>query len=433
MAQSMNPVQLRAFVTRLLDAAPHERLTWASFCREQRDRAFRSAAVAAAALATASCGGDATDSPETSNEPTGTGSQAATGGSSTGGSATGGSEAFGGLYGMPYDTGGGSGDETGGTGGDDDGTGGLRSGGTGGLGLGGTLYGIGGLVESGGAGGTGGLGLGGTLYGIGGLVESGGAGGTGGAVAGGTSGYWSGGSGGLGLGGTVYGIGGLVESGGTSGTGGYGLGGMGTAYGIPYEYDCQDGYDDDDDGLTDCEDPDCASECGGWSGCDAAGAVCTELVLDTYLTANPDCLPVSSSCNDLYPCGSNCPFPDPSQAVPPSGSEWEGCTADGFAVCGELVNEAYFDGRPQCAEATCGDGPYHPCAPMCSERLANEYPAGSSNNWDGCRGNGIAVCTELVTSVYFENHPVCIPNDDCAGAFSACNDVCPPPTGVETP
>jgi hypothetical protein len=417
MDPSMNADHLRAFIALHLGTAPHERPAWTSFCREQRDRARLSVAVAAAALATAACGGDTTESgPD--DETAGTGS-APTDDEATGGNASGGWEGIGGvLYGVPYETGGVSGGGTGGTGGPDSGgTGGLDSGGTGGLD----------------SGGTGGLGLGGTVYGIGGLVELGGtggldSGGTGGLDSGGTGGLDSGGTGGLGLGGTLYGIGGIAELGGTGSTGGFGV-----AYGIPYESDCGDGYDDDDDGLVDCQDPDCGSECQGWRGCDATGAICSGLVLDGYMTANPDCQPATSTCNVLYPCGTSCPVPDTSQAVPPSGTEWEGCTEDGFAVCTELVLDSYFDARPQCAAATCGDGPYFPCAPLCGERDDNEYPAGSSDNWNGCRGSGVWVCTELANSEYFDNHPACIPNDTCAGSFFACNEICPPPTDAETP
>ena len=364
MAHPMTAAHLRAFVARYLHSAPHERPSWATYCKEHRDRALRSAAVAAATLAAAGCGGDTESTGP--DEGTGGSASAATGGDAAGGWDTAGREALGGLYGMPYETGGNE-----------------ASGGTGGE-----------------------------------RVED----------TGGTGGLWSGGTGGLGLGGMLYGIGGLVESGGTGGGGG-----LGAAYGIPYEYGCWDGYDNDYDDLVDCLDPDCFEECEGWLGCDAAGSVCTELVLDTYLTANPDCQRAESSCSLLYPCGSNCPVPSPSQAVPPSGTEWAGCTEDGLAVCGELVHDAYFDARPQCEEATCGDGPYYPCAPMCSERGVDEYPAGSSDNWDGCRGSGIWVCTELANSTYFENHPACIPNDTCAGGFYACNAICPPPAASELP
>ena len=67
---------------------------------------------------------------------------------------------------------------------------------------------------------------------------------------------------------------GCVATGGTGGTGGAfgGLGGMGgTDYGIPFELTCDNEYDDDFDGLTDCEDPDCACQGHGGAGGSAEG------------------------------------------------------------------------------------------------------------------------------------------------------------------
>lgn len=43
------------------------------------------------------------------------------------------------------------------------------------------------------------------------------------------------------------------------------------AYGVPFpdeEIDCSDGFDNDDDGLTDCADDDCATEDESCLGCD---------------------------------------------------------------------------------------------------------------------------------------------------------------------
>jgi hypothetical protein len=133
-----------------------------------------------------------------------------------------------------------------------------------------------------GTGGTGGIGL---LYGIPFTGGEGPIGGTGGATSGGTGGDPVGGTGGAetggvqtgGLGGTGGGLGGVYGipytggAGGTptGGTGGLETGGTGNsgafggqpAYGIPME-NCSNGYDDDWDGYTDCDDPDCILECG---------------------------------------------------------------------------------------------------------------------------------------------------------------------------
>jgi hypothetical protein len=55
---------------------------------------------------------------------------------------------------------------------------------------------------------------------------------------------------------------------------------------------------------------------------------------------------------------------------------------------------------------------------------------GSPGQWPGCRGNGCAVCAELVGNApcYFANHPSCVPNTTCNGEYFECNDACPQPT-----
>jgi hypothetical protein len=58
---------------------------------------------------------------------------------------------------------------------------------------------------------------------------------------------------------------------------------------------------------------------------------------------------------------------------------------------------------------------------------------GSPGQWQGCRGNGCAVCTELLAEFprYIENHPGCIANSTCDGSFFTCNDRCPQPTDMD--
>lgn len=58
---------------------------------------------------------------------------------------------------------------------------------------------------------------------------------------------------------------------------------------------------------------------------------------------------------------------------------------------------------------------------------------GSPGQWPGCRGNGCAVCAELVGNApcYFLNHPACARNTTCAGQYFTCNDACPPPTSAD--
>lgn len=58
---------------------------------------------------------------------------------------------------------------------------------------------------------------------------------------------------------------------------------------------------------------------------------------------------------------------------------------------------------------------------------------GTPGQWPGCRGNGCAVCAELVGNApcYFRNHPSCSPNTTCAGSYFTCNAACPQPTSAD--
>jgi hypothetical protein len=58
---------------------------------------------------------------------------------------------------------------------------------------------------------------------------------------------------------------------------------------------------------------------------------------------------------------------------------------------------------------------------------------GTPGEWNGCRGTGCSVCTELVAAFpyYFQNHPNCQPNSICYGQYYQCNSACPPPTEAD--
>ena len=55
---------------------------------------------------------------------------------------------------------------------------------------------------------------------------------------------------------------------------------------------------------------------------------------------------------------------------------------------------------------------------------------GTTGGWDGCRGTGCHVCAEKVAgyNCYFFNHPRCLSNSTCGGAYFTCNSACPAPT-----
>ena len=135
--------------------------------------------------------------------------------------------------------GGTGGGRVGGTGGGVGGTGGRVTGGTGGGGVGGTGGRVTGGSGGGGVGGTGGGRMGGNggggASGTGGRVTGGSGGGTGGRVTGGTGG------------------------GGVGGTGGRATGGAGGGVQCATREICDNGVDDDCNGLTDCLDPACKS------------------------------------------------------------------------------------------------------------------------------------------------------------------------------
>lgn len=59
---------------------------------------------------------------------------------------------------------------------------------------------------------------------------------------------------------------------------------------------------------------------------------------------------------------------------------------------------------------------------------------GVAGQWQGCRGTGCSVCSELVANYpcYFQNHPNCQPNDICGGLYFTCSDACPAPTQADT-
>jgi hypothetical protein len=58
---------------------------------------------------------------------------------------------------------------------------------------------------------------------------------------------------------------------------------------------------------------------------------------------------------------------------------------------------------------------------------------GTPGQWEGCRGNGCAVCAEFVANYncYFRNHPACALNSTCGGFVGPCNDNCPQPTAAD--
>jgi hypothetical protein len=104
-------------------------------------------------------------------------------------------------------------------------------------------------------------------------------------------------------------------------------------------------------------------------------------------------------------------------------------------VCSELVAgyELYFINHPGClTNPNCG-GTYYTCNANCPAPTSADICNGTSGQWAGCRGSGCNVCAELVSgySRYFKNHPACIFNSNCQGAYYTCNANCPAPTSAD--
>jgi len=114
---------------------------------------------------------------------------------------------------------------------------------------------------------------------------------------------------------------------------------------------------------------------------------------------------------------------------------WVGCRGNGCAVCTEMVTNypLYFQNHPLCSPNSTCAGLHYTCNAACPAPGYADQCNGSPGGWVGCRGNGCAVCTEMVTNypLYFQNHPLCSPNSTCNGLHYTCNANCPAPTEAD--
>jgi hypothetical protein len=116
--------------------------------------------------------------------------------------------------------------------------------------------------------------------------------------------------------------------------------------------------------------------------------------------------------------------------------QWSGCRGNGCAVCWELVESYpyYFINHAACSPNTTCAGEYFTCNASCPTPTSSDLQCnGTPGQWSGCRGNGCAVCSELVSSYacYFQNHPACQANSTCGGLYFTCNSHCPAPTAAD--
>lgn len=181
----------------------------------------------------------------------------------------------------------------------------------------------------------------------------------------------------------------------------------------------------------------CRGVSGGWQGCRGSGcSVCSNLIADypLYLRNHPACTLNKNCGGQAFACSANCPPPTSADTCSGSPGGWQACRGNGCSVCAEQVDTnvypLYFKNHPGCVpNPNCG-GQYFPCNSNCPAPTEIDACSGTPGNWDGCRGNGCAVCSELVKDYprYFINHPYCVKNDICDGLYFTCNANCPAPT-----
>jgi len=105
--------------------------------------------------------------------------------------------------------------------------------------------------------------------------------------------------------------------------------------------------------------------------------------------------------------------------------DWSNCTIGGLP-CGNEIREP-----GQTCDYAAPLGPDNPYGSNCTGTCTVD---GAPGGWLGCRGQGISICIEKVTTQYYINHPLCIRNVNCQGQYYSCNDYyCPPPVGNEIP
>ena len=61
--------------------------------------------------------------------------------------------------------------------------------------------------------------------------------------------------------------------------------------------------------------------------------------------------------------------------------------------------------------------------------------SGDANGWAACSTNGCGVCSQKLDTtafdLYLQNHPNCVVDAACSGAFTACSEACPAPTPAD--
>lgn len=119
--------------------------------------------------------------------------------------------------------------------------------------------------------------------------------------------------------------------------------------------------------------------------------------------------------------------------TPPGPAAWAGCYAgQPCSVCADMIAAfpLYLRRYPHCESFyACDHNVHSGCSTDCPPPGDADQCDGTLGNWEGCRGLGCYVCTELVADYprYFVNHPFCVSNATCNNSYSLCSAACPPP------
>ncbi|MEK6607510.1 MAG: Kazal-type serine protease inhibitor domain-containing protein [Myxococcota bacterium] len=133
---------------------------------------------------------------------------------------------------------------------------------------------------------------------------------------------------------------------------------------------CANGVDDDGDGYTDCDDPDCGAACEGCACSDVWSPVCGGNGVTYSNTCEADCADVGVACPGECPCAE---------------------------ICGNGIDDD-LDGLIDCADADCSDRPE--CGCLCPDIWS---PV--------CGANGVTYSNTCEA--------------DCAGVGVVCTSTCP--------
>jgi len=172
------------------------------------------------------------------------------------------------------------------------------------------------------------------------------------------------------------------------------------------EIECSDGNDDDEDGLTDCQDPDCSGNAActcadGWCGdvcCDEGEVCCNGVCWAEHECCNNGNVPCSTECCNDQCCSSTDVCCNDDTCCPS-----ESCCSGGTEVC-----------PTECCDDVCCDQGQECCNGECWE---------SSKC---CNGETVTCNTQCCSDVCCLDNEVCCGGSDCMDSSHCCESLTEP-------